>query len=415
MPQKDTLLGTLEHLGPGNRQEANKFWEKAAENDENGGWAARGSRVSDGERLCAISVVKRFAWAHYFSHLFGHNPQELRFDDTATVAAAKWLRTGEPLVPLAVRKAQKDWNGTWLHRDKPDAPVTAKGGLVKGERSVPPVVWDAIRAKKTAQRKPPSYYAVFVFDGDKMGDRFNAAPGPDEYRAISGTLADFAVKRIKGIVEGKHHGELIYAGGDDAICVLPTETALAYVAEINEAFAANWRKAFPNEKPATISGGLVVAHYKEDLRFVMEEAHKAESRSKAAGRDALTVTVCRRSGEHSSAVVPWKFASTVDSWVHAFVGGASDRWAYKLRADLPVFENDPTMFKLELGRQLGRAEQPTRDHFPNAAAQFEAYHDLLLNADRQKRRKDAATEKDAITDFVTLLQTASFLARGRDA
>lgn len=56
VPQKDTLLGTFEHLGPAERDKAREFWENAAERDEDGGWDDRGSKVNDGERLA------RSAW-----------------------------------------------------------------------------------------------------------------------------------------------------------------------------------------------------------------------------------------------------------------------------------------------------------------------------------------------------------------
>lgn len=415
VPQKDTLLGTLEHLGPGNRQGANVFWEVVAKE-----WHSHGSKVTRREKLCAVSLVKRYAWAHYFAPEFGYEDRrELKFQDTATIAAKKWLTDGPNPRDLLHPKKDPLWSGQWLHWPTQKPPKDDED-----EDPVPPNVWNALEAKKATQGKPPSYYAVFVFDGDKMGDRFNAAPDADTYRAISSALANFALDRIKGIVEGKHHGELIYAGGDDAICLLPTETALACAQEINQKFHENWDemiKPIAHKLPeklrkATISGGLVVAHYKEDLRFVMEQAHEAEKASKSAGRDALTVTICRRSGEHSSAVVPWKFVPTVIGWVDGFLAKASDRWAYKLRADLPVFESDPKMFKSELGRQLGRSEEATRKLFPvTTVASFDTYLEQIFNEKRQKERKERATEKVAITDFVTLLQTASFLARGRDA
>lgn len=347
--------------------------------------------------------MKRFAWAHHFSHLFGHNPQELRFADTATVAAAQWLATDPVLEPTDYR----DWSGTWIHRDKPDPPTDTNGKPKPGERQVHRDAWNLILDKraKAEQRKPPTYYAVFVFDGDNVGKLVTTADR-ERYRAISGTLGDFARGTIRGIVERKqpdgekrpHFGQLIYAGGDDAICVLPTATALTCAKEINEEFDLHWQRRLPDEDPATLSGGLVVAHYKEDLRFVVEEARKAEKKAKDAGRNALCATVCRRSGEHTSAVVPWDFLPTVTGWVNGFLNKASDRWAYRLRAELDTLGTDRPMFALELTRQLGRAEEVTRKQFPvgEVAAAFDAY-------------------PGAVLDFVTLVQTASFLARGRDA
>ena len=40
----------------------------------------------------------------------------------------------------------------------------------------------------------------------------------------------------------------------------PTGTVLACAAKINEEFARNWTRGLPDQKPATISGGLVIAH-----------------------------------------------------------------------------------------------------------------------------------------------------------
>jgi len=219
--------------------------------------------------------------------------------------------------------------------------------------------------------KPPTYYAVLMLDADRMSEWFNAATNADHYRKISETLARFAVKTVGDIVEKRHHGQLIYAGGDDVLCLLPTETALACAGAVNESFCQNWLTTFWPDR-ATLSGGLVVTHYKEDLRFVLERARDAEKAAKAAGRDALVVTVCRRSGEHTSALVPWDFLPTVDGWVNGFLNKASDRWAYRLRADLPTFT--PTagtdadtcvkMFRLEVGRQLGRGGGDHPPAFP---------------------------------------------------
>lgn len=390
VPQKDSLLGTYEHVGPGAFKEVETFWETAST-----AWDKCGTMVSAAERLCAVSLVKRFAWAHYFAPKFGFQPKELRFLDTATRAARNWLAAGDAIDPDAVRTKHDDWSGQWLHWPSPEPPGDPDARGKQTERTVPPEVWSRIQAKKRAQKAPPSYYAAFMFDGDSMGDRFGEAKNTAEYRELSKALAAFALARIEKLV-GRYNGELLYAGGDDALCLLPTDTALECVAEINSVFRANWLEHRPSDKPATISGGLVVAHYKEDLRFVLEQARKAEHAAKEAGRDRLALAVCRRSGEHSSAVVPWGFVPTVGAWVKAFRDGASDRWAYKLRAELPVVEESTEMFKLELRRQLNRTEDDTKRLL--APSGLLAAFDELPNP----------------RTFVTLVQSASFLARGRD-
>src|SRR5262249_23515978 len=126
-------------------------------------------------------------------------------------------------------------------------------------------------------------------------------------------------------------------------------------------FAAAWRRHVSGTEPATVSAGLAVVHYKEDLRFALDTARRAEKAAKGAGRDLLQITVCRRSGEHSLALCPWDFVDTVKEWVEAFRAGASDRWAYHLAAELPTLEGlEPLAMAAEIKRQVNRAEERTR-------------------------------------------------------
>ena len=397
VPAKDNLLGTLEHVGPGNRQKADVFWLQAAKAAEDGGWHDRGSKIGRNERLCAVSLVKRFAWSHYFStkQVFDINTQELRYEDTATIAAAKWLSDGTPLIPNQVRKRhhKEGWSGQWLHWAS-----NAPPGEDPDEDRMPDLVSRAIQAKKDNQGRPPTYYVLFQFDADEMGGRFNGVQNADDYRKISRTLGGFSLNVIEPIVS-EHQGELIYAGGDDALCMLPAPLALRCIRTINTAFAKNWADARIAGPPATISGGVVVAHYKEDLRFVLEQARKAEKTAKDSGRNALCLTVCRRSGEHTSALVQWDFLSTMIGWTDSFLNKASDRWAYHLREEQVVLNAlSIDAIQLEIKRQLRRAEDKTKQLF-----------------DPEEVAKVFVQYKGSLQDFVTLVLASSFLARGRDA
>ncbi len=79
------------------------------------------TRIRTGERLCAVSLVKRFAWACYFSEEYGLKPTELRYSDTATIAASDWLEEAK-IKPDVIRRNTRDWNGQWLYwtEQKPD-------------------------------------------------------------------------------------------------------------------------------------------------------------------------------------------------------------------------------------------------------------------------------------------------------
>lgn len=228
---------------------------------------------------------------------------------------------------------------------------------------------------------------------------------------------------------------MIYAGGDDVLAILPARTALVCAGELSRTFRKNYEK--PNGEPrrecllmgekASVSGGLAIVHYKEDLRFALEAARKAEKAAKNAGRDALQIAACRRSGEHATALCPWKFVDRLDGWVQSFAqDDASDRWAYHLRGEAETLQGlGPAAMRAEIQRQINRSEELTRKLFgegdPEMAGQrladaFDEYRRATRppqddGSPGQRRFSD----REAFSQFVTLCQTASFLARGRDA
>jgi CRISPR-associated protein Cmr2 len=350
-------------------------------------------------------------------------PTDNWFEDTAGVAAAKWYENHFDLMEYAKNR----YSSQWLHWSKPDQgkeddeePVTDQG------------VWKSLLAARDTERAP-TYYALLMLDGDRMGDKFRAAIGKEGHRAISAALSEFAIKEVPGIVRN-NFGTLVYAGGDDALVLLPSATALSCALQLARAFRETWEKHHP-DKPdkATLSGGIAVAHYKEDLRFVLDTARRAEKAAKEGGRNALMLTICRRSGEHTSALCPWPFVKTMTDapartgWVEAFSNGASDRWAYHLAAELPTLRALPVeAMRAELLRQLRRTEEKTKRLLPpeEIAEAFDAYFQFVKEDGRKPKDaafwRRAAEEQEqylagrALQSFLTLCQSASFLARGRD-
>jgi CRISPR-associated protein Cmr2 len=419
-PPKCSLLGSYEQMGPAELDASAAFWRDLAEK----GKRYRGTWLSRSDRLCAVSLVKRFAWPCYLAGVLGLRPEELRFSDSYTVAARLWLKADPPLSPEEVRRRYGHWSGLWLHwssqHQEPD------------EEECPRPVWNTIRAKRSAQGKPPIYYVILMMDGDHLGKLFRGVDGDTSWgrgeeraRSISTRLTAFAVNEAEQLVEATTaaddpHGELIYSGGDDTLAVLPTQTALACANRLRAAY----EDAMRGDKPHTVSAGLAVVHVKEDLRFALQQAREAEKASKAAGRNALTIAVCRRSGEHTRATLGWGQVGQVQGLVEAFAGkdgepGVSDRWAYKLRGEVRTLRNLPRQaVRAELGRLLGRVEGATerqQQGFRDAVLNiFDGYHAEMTDQGRGENKLRWRKDDDAITDFVTLCQSASFLARGRD-
>lgn len=162
------------------------------------------------------------------------------------------------------------------------------------------------------------YIAAIAFDGDQIGKWVSGellAEGADlreHQEKFSGALSDFALKRVRAIVEGLVDGQdkngkpmkvplgqLIYAGGDDVVCLVPADAAIKIAAKLREAFReATSSIAGQNGARPDASCGIAIAHIHAPLQDLIREAQKAEKRAKnEVGRPAFAVTLMKRSGE----------------------------------------------------------------------------------------------------------------------
>ncbi|MEJ5276599.1 MAG: type III-B CRISPR-associated protein Cas10/Cmr2 [Thermogemmata sp.] len=438
-PQKCTLLGSFEQMGPDDLSASRQFWDMAAEKVN-----IHGVRIRPREGLCAVALMKRFAGPALLAKELQISPDDLRFPDTWTVAAAEWLVRAQ-IDPVEVRRKYGDWNGQWLHwhgeQDDPDEP------------RCPPAVINRIKQAREAHAWPPIYYAILKLDGDNLGGwlRGENSPkvrevmhpdlvryyeglgahtkagldakrpvGPALHAAISTALTNFALHVVPDVV-AEHHGTVIYSGGDDTLALLPVSTVLACVRKLQQIYTSDWythngREYLMMGSRATLSGGIVLVHATDNLRLALQDARAAEHQAKEAGRDALAITVRRRSGEHTTAVCPWTFVERVQDWVNAFWQGTSDRWAYHLYAERQTLTAlPPEAIQAEMRRQLQRAEQPTPRLIPpdQLLKTFQQLRDSAVEVNGASRRR-FASPGEALENFLTLCQSASFLARGRD-
>lgn len=448
-PPKCSLLGSYEQMGPDKREEAKEFWAAA------GRVNVDGTGLKKRECFCAVALTKRFAPAVCFSKVLGLDHGDFHYHDTAKVAAATWLETAK-MEPGACR------SGQWLHWPRAD---------FDKDDPCPVPLFERIAGARQKNGAPPAYYAVLQMDADNMGkwlrgelapkvkdiyhpnmqEYFGRLPaeakgleekrpmGPALNAAISEALSNFATRIVPPIVE-RYKGVLIYAGGDDVLALLPLETAVACAIELRTAFSGEkggnkraesgyYRVDGRNilvAGGATISAGLAIVHYKEDLRAALVAARGAEEKAKKAGRDALAIAVVRRSGEETVAVCPWSFAGTVERWRGNFEKKASDRWTYHLKQCIPVFGAlKAEAFESEIVRRIERCDRETRETLrgddTREAKQiivddFRSYRSAMEKKYEDAEEKPNAGKQDEriMSDFITLCQSASFMARGRD-
>lgn len=446
-PPKCSLMGTYEQMGPDGLDASRKFWEAVTEQ-----LSIDGVRLRQGERLCAIALVKRFAGPAYFRHKLSLSHEALRFEDTAAIAAQEWLQAHPEFQKEAEARRHCQWIH-WLRRNQEQE-----------EEEIPHEVWQKL-AQVRKQDPPPAYYAILMIDGDNMGGwlRGDNSPklkqvmhpellryfehlnplaqqclearrpvGPALHTSISNALANFALHFVPKIVEG-HLGTLVYAGGDDVLALLPISQALRCAHELYDTYRKPWqRDNFGIERllmgpKATLSGSLVIAHHKEDLRYALNEARAAEKAAKNAGRDILQISLLRRSGEHSSALCPWNFIPSLLDLLEAYQYSdakppASDRWIYRLHSELATLEGlDLDAVTQEIKRQVNRSDHETRTRLGKGNAECAAdkvvgylrdyCQALTTPAGSLRHSFDTAR---VIREFVTLLHIIAFLSRGRN-
>ena len=370
-PAKCSLLGSFEQMGPARLEDGRRFWDGARKKLK-----ISGVRLRASERFSAVALCKRFAAPATLARELDLRPEEFRFPDTATVAAMDWLRAAD-IEPDEVRRRTGDWNGRWLHQ-------TSYTTVDDDEAPPKPEDWTRIVAAIEKSGRPPAYYAILMMDADHMGRWLggdlgpsvrdvlhprmrnyyeglgeHARPGLDARRpvgpalhaSISDALNHFAGHVVPAVV-CDHAGTMIYSGGDDVLALLPARRAVACAYALQRAFRGVGDEGTPEPEniedrlfrtmgqKASMSAGIAFVHVKEDLRLALQATRNGEKRAKDCGRNLLSLRFMRRSGEHAEVVLGWDLAPWFQKMVGVFADGFTDRWVYRLRAELPTLRGE---------------------------------------------------------------------------
>jgi CRISPR-associated protein Cmr2 len=314
------------------------FWQAVrAESD------VRKLDLEDDERLCAIAFVKRF-FPRVSKDAIGRELDMQSWPSTVSIAAVPWMRLikDKPEVHAA-SKAYAELVG-----NKPGARVSsarriaalenfspATGDFVKlsgnflnrtaleNKRGTPlndddkdrrELLLEKLRElEKATGDSAGNFYALLLMDGDRMG----ALIREHTVKAVTRCLTEFASKVAKLIENEKHSGICIYAGGDDLLAMLPLDRALEAVTAVRELYVKSFAGA-ERKITATISAGLVFAHYRCASSRVLEHAHHLLNTvaKNGADRDALALGVLKPGG----VTCQWvgKFNQFIQNGAHCF-------------------------------------------------------------------------------------------------
>ncbi|MFN8525418.1 MAG: type III-B CRISPR-associated protein Cas10/Cmr2 [Chloroflexota bacterium] len=311
-------------------------------------------RLKGAEQLDGISLIKR-------------NAESARFVSLARVAVDPLVRAlDHDHAPVLERLRQI---ASELSADGSDLverfPATQGGGLAHytafpfdsqlfyeetaldpslsaGERSAAAEFQKQLKQTKLATA--PAYLAVLAADGDGVGRLIGSIESAARHRDLSAALAAFAAAAERIVRE--YHGAAVYAGGDDVLAFLPLDTALRCADTLRKEFNSSLAAFSSADLPVSLSVGVAIGHYAENLTEFVQWARNAERAAKehrrsVGGRgvtkDALAVALHTRTGGATATTVVhgWEedpVTALWETWVRWHVEDRiPDGAAYELR------------------------------------------------------------------------------------
>lgn len=352
---KCTVMGNLQEISgyfssrsKEEREGQSKFWSairgETGEND-----------LRKDERLCAISLVKRFfPWVSRRS--IGWEVP-VHYQSTVYLSAIHWMekmidQKGQVVEKYvtAIENSQLSKNAQSEYKTKINCLekmqknqfgsrfIKLNGNFFHKSTLLNDRLWPECTGE---QRKhllsilgefpepPKPFYAVLLMDGDNLG----ALLQEHNSEEVSKALARFSQK-VHHTVDD-NNGILIYAGGDDVLAVLPLQDAIKTAIRLRHDYEEAFNNSgIPREK-TTISASIIFAHHHAPIKSVLKVAHKFlhEVAKEKTGRSSLAITAWKTAGPVLSWSAPWgKFVGVntnlLTELVAAFKGNESENKQY---------------------------------------------------------------------------------------
>jgi CRISPR-associated protein Cmr2 len=417
------------------------------------------------ERLSGVDLLKRRGTTAFGSH----------FLSTSHMATASFLKRLEVLEGQNREQVKTAWNGyinalrslvpssqlehipddcpphpilgryegSMLLEDRlvdvlyvPAADTSKNTGLQKAKQALRDfyqTVDDQFIARGLSVERPNPYYALLQADGDGMGAAITAQAkhGPEQHRELSRALAHFAEKVYR--IVRKYEGASVYAGGDDVLAFLPLHTVLQCASELAKQFREEL-KDFPDQygHTPTLSVGVAIVHHLDSLREARELALEAEHRAKQSGKNALAITVSKRSGESYLMARSWASIETSLEQLITFcrADAIPDGTAYELRdlalrltdssgtrradPEQQIAEKLPEVIQRDALRILHRKLYVPPGKFPKEQAEaVENFLKTRLGIEQEQQPDQKKTVLATIDEFINELIIAQTLADAR--
>jgi len=325
---------------------------------------------------------------------------------------------------------------------------------------------DCLRNLYAKAGKPKKYYAVLYLDGDNIGKwlsgellpeiqyAYNSETWgklPEEFKkglqrytpnkiltpavhsAISTALRNYTIEFVRKIVEEEHLGKLIYAGGDDVLAFVNLKDLFDVMEKLRWAFSGqikienriinvniNNDSGFVLKdgvyyltmgKNASCSMGVVIAHYKEPLKIVIDKVFEMKKMAKNSGKDRFAICLLKKSGDERVSVSEWKYKDKLTTAVLKEIKEQMDKDKYisdgfiqKFRSEfLNLVDVPENIVEVELKRLIARAYNGKSGESKEKNKEFiDNFTINVLNI----------LLVDNLSNFTNLLEIASFMNRG---
>ncbi len=398
--------------------------------------------VREKERLCGVCFIKRI-FPSLINEILGID--KVKFPSTSEMATVLWKKemkddkvnefknkfeafkdkVGKDKIPdsQSVPKLKNhplyEIDGQWFFESSYRKEYLEReyGISEKEFNSAKSEIDKILETIRSFEKKPSTYYAILMMDGDEMGKWLKGekmpkieelihekaknalkkySDGEDKeklqellcskhpisasiHQGFSRKLSEFALKKVRDIVENQNYGKLIYAGGDDVLAFLPAEKVFDCAYTLQKTF-----KDILGEE-ASMSAGIVIVHHKYPLKLALNKAREAEKEAKNNyGRDAFCIYYLSRGGEERKTGGKWKINDFIKELICLFEQQkVSKGFGYELLESISKLEKKE-LVEVELKRILKRklkVERPASGKLEEYIKKFlmvlEEYKDKL--------------------------------------
>lgn len=393
--------------------------------------------LDDSERLCGVCLTKRFF--HFYLKEKEGIKDLAKFHSTRHFALAPLIKKVEKdklseeekeilreILSMYTNNQINDGNLKELIYNNIDE-LTYKRvkALVRKRLDKIPDKDKEVRLKEFEKKFKNSYFSILMADGDEMGKWLGLKPEKRKveltenfHKKFSEALFKFAQKITK--IEDNICLKFVYLGGDDVLAVAHPSVILKAAKIIRKRFSEILKKELKpsniKEDP-TMSAGLVIAHEKENLAFVLEHLRTAERRAKNEGRNRLCISVIPHNSYPRELVLKWDNLENFIKLIEYFKSEKlSSRIPYYLRKELEIFIiNEESVVNMKdialsvIKRILKR--QISKNQNDKKLNEYE-YYSLITQIEDliNERIKETGSLKNALEYVLNTFYIARFIA-----